>query len=338
MTPSARRPARSPEPGAAADGVRAVFFGSGSFAVPILRGALRAPGIRLVAVVTVPPAPSGRHAASTATPVGDEATRLGLPLLVPATLRDDAVATTLAALDARLGVAADYGLIVPQHVIDLFGAGILNTHPSLLPRWRGATPIAATIAAGDRETGVTIISMDAGIDSGPVVAADRWALGGDEDAPGLLATAAARGADLLARTAGPWARGELATHAQDEASATMTRPLRRADGWLDPREPAVGLERRVRAYRPWPGTFVETPTGRLIVHRVGLSDGHPADRPGVLVEHGDGVALATVAGRLVLDEVQPAGGKRMSGAEYRQGRGRALVGLEVRARTMDGDA
>ena len=151
---------------------------------------------------------------------------------------------------------ADYGQIVPAALLDPpFGA--LNLHPSLLPRHRGASPIPAAIVAGDRETGVTLMRMDAGLDTGPIVAVERLPLAGSETAPELEARLADLAADLLARSLEPWLRGDLPATPQPEEGATLTRPLRREDGRLDPALPAADLERRVRAYLPWPGTFLE---------------------------------------------------------------------------------
>jgi methionyl-tRNA formyltransferase len=326
-----------PEGAAESAATRTVFFGSGPFAVPILGALLAVPGVEVVAVVTVPTSRPSPGETSAATAVAVAAVEHGLPLLMPPSLRDATVITGLADLDASLGVLADYGRIVPGPVIAGFGSGILNVHPSLLPRWRGASPIAATIAAGDDRAGVTIISMDTGIDTGPIVAAAAWSLGGDEDAAHLRTVASERGAALLGRTIGPWLRGEIAPVAQDDRAATSTRPLVRDDGSIDGRRlPASSLERLVRALRPWPGCHLETRAGRLIVWRASVSETGADDLAGVLVREHDAIALATVDGRLVLEEVQPAGGRRMDGSAYLRGRGRSLPGTEVGvARTMD---
>jgi methionyl-tRNA formyltransferase len=296
-----------------------VFFGSGAFAVPVLDVLVGAPEVAVTGVVTTPDRPAGRRLDPRPTPVALRARELGLTVLQPAGLRNAEAVDTIGALRPRLGVLADYGRIVPPAILDLPDAGILNVHPSLLPRWRGASPIPATILAGDRDTGVTVIRMDEGLDTGPIVAVERWGLRGDEDAPALEARAAAVGAELIARLVGPWLRGEIAPRPQGEAGATMTRPLRREDGLLDPTRPAVELERQVRALRPWPGTYVESIAGRI----------------GVLDAHAEGGAIAQdrVAGRLgpdglhaaegsvlVLRTVRPAGGRPMSWAELLRGR------------------
>jgi methionyl-tRNA formyltransferase len=300
--------------------VPTIFLGSGSFAVPILEALLAAPEADIVAVVSAPDRAVGRKAVVTAVPVAARARELGLTLLQPDRIREPAAAAALAELRPTVGVLADYGQIVPSSVLDLPERGILNVHPSLLPRHRGASPIPAAILAGDPETGVTLIRMDAGLDTGPIVAVTRWPLNGEETAPGLEARAAAAGAELVTATLGPWLRGEIVAHPQSTDGVTLTRPLRREDGRLDPTRPAVELERQVRAFQPWPGTFVETDAGRIKVLRavVAPSEGGAA-APGTFAP-GAGLRLHTAAGDLVLLEVQPAGGRPMTGEELVLGR------------------
>lgn len=309
---------------------RVVFFGSGAFALPSLEALLTSREVTVVAVVTAPDRPVGRRAEPTPTPVAARARAAGLALRQPPRVRAPEAVAELAALAPELGVLADYGQIIPPALLDLPARGILNVHPSLLPQHRGATPVAATILAGDAEAGVTIIAMDAGLDTGPIVAAEAWPLRGDETAPELESEAAARGARLLLSVLPGWLAGERRATPQDEAVATLCRPFRREDGRLDPTRPASELERRVRALAPWPGTFVETDAGRLVVHRAGVGEGSPADRVGELVADADGLALATADGRLRLLELQLAGGRRMASAELRRGAGRALAGTLVR--------
>ena len=287
------------------------------------------PSVDVVGVLTAPARPAGRSGQLAPTPIADEARLLGLtPILAPERLRNPAAIVDVLALGADLVVLADYGRIVPE---ELLGSphGALNVHPSLLPRHRGASPIPATILAGDRETGVSIIRMDAGIDTGPVVAVERLGLSGRETAPELEDRLAKVGAELLARTVPAWIRGELIEQPQDHAAATLTRPLRRTDGRLDPRRPAAELERAVRAYLPWPGTYLETGLlGRLIVRSAMSGPSASSDVPGHLVAEGDGLALTTVAGRLLLGQVQLEGRRAMDASTLRRGAPR-LVGATV---------
>ena len=339
MTAAAGDVAAGAAPGGVdgAEPARTIFFGSGSFAVPILEALVSSPATDVVGVISAPDRPVGRGAIVTPVPVTARARELGIPLIQPDRIRHPAAFEAVAALRPVIGVLADYGQIVPAAILDLPPRGILNVHPSLLPRHRGATPIPAAILAGDRETGVTLIRMDEGLDTGPIVAAKRWALDGTETAPELEALAAEAGAALVTATLGPWLRGEVAPNTQPTEGVTLTRPLRREDGRLDPARSAAELERQVRALQPWPGTFVETDTGRIKVLRAvvapaaGGASPEAGGTPGALEPavapassgsfgEGPGLRLHTADGDLVLVEVQPAGGRRMTGEELLLGR------------------
>lgn len=316
-----------------------LFLGSGVFAVPILERLASHPSAHLVGAVTAPPRPAGRHREPRVTPVATLAGELGVPVLAPERLRDADATGAIARLRPALIVLADYGRLVPQAILDLPEHGALNLHPSLLPRHRGASPVPAAILAGDRETGVTLMLMDSGIDTGPIVAQRRFVLRGDELAPQLQQALAREAAELLADALEDWLAGRLIPHPQPEVGATLTRPLRREDGRLDATLPAAVLERQVRAYQPWPGSWLEVPAGmpgeggsggraagteRLLVWRarvvhVAESAAGPVP-PGALVPWQAGIALGTPDGLLALDEVQPGGGRRMSGADLKRGR------------------
>lgn len=318
-------------PGRAAGPVRTIFFGSGAFAVPILDAVADHPRLDVVAVVTAPDRPAGRSRALTPTPVAIRARERGLPVLQPPGVRAPEVVAELAALAPDLGVLADYGRIIPAALVDLPRLGILGIHPSLLPRHRGATPIPATILAGDAEAGVALYRMDAGLDTGPIVATTAWRLDGTETAPELEAAASARGAALLAGALDGYLDGTTIPQPQGTSGSTVTTRLTRDDARLDPSRPAAVLERQVRAHAGWPGSFVETRAGRLGVVAVTAAPGAPGDVPGSIVD-ADGVpALATRdGGRLVLRRVQPAGGREMAGADFLRGH-RDLVGTVVAA-------
>ncbi len=294
--------------------VRTVFIGSGGFGVDSLRRLASHDQVELVGVVTAPPRPAGRSRRLATTSLHGAAVELGIrSILAPERLRAaDSIAEVLA-LDPDLVVLADYGQIVPGELLGV-RHGALNLHPSLLPRHRGATPISAAILAGDPETGVTLMQMDHGLDTGPIVAQARVALEGTETAPDLERSLAAVAADLLGENVGPWVRRELGARPQDASRATLTRPLNREDGRLDPTRTTVELERQVRAYQPWPGSFVDTAVGRLVVWSAEV------DRSGPGAGRIDAMGLATSDGRLVLREVQPAGGKRMPWADFVRGR------------------
>lgn len=306
---------------------RTIFLGSGTFAVPIVSALAEHPLIDLIAVVTAPTR-RGSRGRPTDPPVAEWAAERGLPMLRPARLRDPASIAEVGELRPDLLVLADYGQIVPAVLLELPRHGALNLHPSLLPRHRGAAPIPAAILQGDQETGVSLMLMDAELDTGPLIAQRRLALDGFEIAPGLESALAVMSAEVLDASLEPWLNGELEPEPQPAEGATVTRPLHREDGRLDPAVAGAQLERQVRAYQPWPGSFIETPEGRVVVWRSRVGDPRGAV-PGTLIEAETGaLGLAASDGLLELVEVQPAGGRRMTGTELLRGRP-GLIGSTV---------
>jgi methionyl-tRNA formyltransferase len=308
---------------------RTVFLGTGAFAVPVLAALAEHPAVDLTAVVTAPQR-TGSRGRPVDPPVAHWAAEHGLAMLRPTRLRAPESIAEIELLRPDLLVLADYGQIVPAPLLELAPHGALNLHPSLLPRHRGATPIPAAILAGDAETGVSLILMDAGLDTGAIVAQWRTALDGHETAPELEEVLATQAAELLSATLELWLAGRIEPEPQPAAGVTFTRLLSREDGRLDPERTAAELERQVRAYQPWPGSFVETVFGRLVVWRARPADErHSGVQVGVLVLTPDtGLALTTSDGQLALVEVQPAAGRRMTGAELLRGRP-SLVGSHV---------
>jgi len=304
----------------AGERVRTIFIGSGRFGLETLRRIGASPDLELVAVVTAPPRPAGRRQQLLATDVAAAADRDAFrSVLTPARLRAPEAIAEVLALQPGLIVLADYGQIVPAALLGV-PHGALNLHPSLLPRHRGASPIPAAILAGDAETGVTLMRMDAGLDTGPVVAQVRHGLAGNESAPDLERDLELAAGDLFAANVGPWLRGELTAVPQPDEGATLTRTLRREDGRLDPSLAAADLDRHVRAFQPWPGTFLELADGRLVVTQASVAPPADGDVPGRLVRHGSTPALSTPDGRLVLERVTPPGRKPMTGADWLRGR------------------
>ncbi|CAN5707267.1 methionyl-tRNA formyltransferase [soil metagenome] len=300
--------------------VRTVFLGSGDFAVTIAESVAAHPAAKIVAVVSAPPRP-GPRGRTADPPVVGWALSGGMPLLRPARLRSDAAIDRIRSLEPELIVLADYGQIVPAEVLALPRYGALNVHPSLLPRHRGATPVAAAILAGDSETGVSLMLMDAGLDSGPLIAQRRVSLTGGETAPDLEQRLAVVSGELLAESLESWLAGGLAARAQPDEGVTLTRSLHREDGRLDPTLDPAALERQVRAYQPWPGSFFDTDSGRVVVWKARPAAQQRDPKIGQLVALADnGLGLTAGGGTFELLEVQPAGGRRMTASDLLRGR------------------
>jgi methionyl-tRNA formyltransferase len=310
---------------------RTLFLGSGTFAVPVATAIARHPSLELVGVVA---APERRDASGEpiASPVAEWAKQRQVGAYQPDRLRDPVAIEVVRRATPDLLVLADYGQIVPSPVLDLPKFGALNLHPSLLPRHRGASPIQASILEGDIETGVSLIRMDAGLDTGPLVAQRAVHLTGSETAPELEARLAALAADLLSDTLGPWLAGQIEPTPQADEGATMTRPMKREDGRLEPERGILHLDRQMRAYQPWPGSFIETVAGRVLVWDARPLVAGASRRSGTMIRlPANRLALATSDGMLELIEVQPAGGRRMTGADLLRGRPQ-LAGSEIIAR------
>ena len=293
MALRSQRP-RSPE-GTDRDRVRTVFLGSGAFGVPALRRLAEHPAVELVGVVTAPPRPVGRRQVLTPTPIGALAAELGLaPVLTPARLRAPESIEEILALAPGLAVLADYGQIVPPALLDL-PHGALNLHPSALPRWRGAAPIPATILAGDRETAVTLMRMDAGLDTGPAGRARGRAARRATSGPRTWRRAWPRSpASCWTGASGPGCAGSSRSCPSRREGVTLTRPLRREDGRLDPARPAL----RARAARAGLPALARarsccSPDGRLVVTAASVAPSVPGDVAGAIVIEGDRPALAT---------------------------------------------
>lgn len=297
--------------------MRIVFMGSPEFAVPSLE-ALAAAGYQIVGVYSQPDRPAGRGRALTPPPAKVAAERLGLPVYQPASLKPRAAFHQLAALRPELIVVAGYGLLLRPEVLALPAHGCLNVHPSLLPRHRGAAPVIGALLAGDEVMGVTIMQMDPGLDTGPIVAQAQEPVRPDDTAATLMDRLARIGARLLVETIPRWVAGELPAQPQDDRQATYTPKFSKADGALDWQRPAVELARRVRAFQPWPGTFAQWGDATL---KILLADAVPgAAAPGEVVRVGDEPAVGTAAGLLRLRQVQLPGRRPVGGAEFLRGR------------------
>ncbi|MCB0071264.1 MAG: methionyl-tRNA formyltransferase, partial [Caldilineaceae bacterium] len=244
----------------------------------------------------------------------------GIELLQPAGLRKDPAAVdALAALAPDLLVVAAYGLILPQRVLDIPRFGAVNVHASILPAYRGASPITAALLDGRAETGVTIMLMDAGMDTGPMLAQARQAIAPDDTAAGLSTRLAAQGADLLVATLPQWLAGEIAPVDQAELPGEVStcRLIKKEDGRIDWTSPATTIERMTRAYTPWPSAFTTWQGENFKILRARVVPGRAT--PGHVVAADGGVAVGTGDGLLQLDEVQPAGKRAMDVASFLNG-------------------
>lgn len=298
-------------------------MGTPPFAVPVLR-ALAAAGHVPRLVVARPDRPAGRGGRPRAPAVKAEAERLGLPVFQPESFADPGAVATLAAAEPDLIAVAAYGRLLPRAVLALPRRGILNVHPSLLPRWRGPSPVAAAIRAGDERTGVSVIELTARMDAGPVVAARAFPIGPADTTGALEARLAEAGAELLVESLPGWLAGDTAAAPQDEARATVCTLLTKDDGRLRAAMTAAEAERAVRACDPWPGAFAGWAGARLAVWRAHVEPaGDAALAPGTVARVGKAPAIAFREGLLALDEVQRAGGRRVSGEAFLNGeRGR----------------
>ena len=308
---------------------RIAFLGTGQFGLPLLRRVHRAAADLLV--VTQPDRPAGRRLQMRASPIASYAREHGVPVVTPARLRSSEGRSALAAFAPDGLLLAAYGQLVPGDLLALGSRPPLNVHPSLLPRHRGAAPVASTILAGDAQGGVTLMVMTEQLDAGPIVAQWPVALGGRETTPELEATLADLAADVVPAELERWAAGDCAATPQDERLATFVRPFRRADGWIDWRRPAVAIDRQVRALQPWPGAWT-TLDGRRVHVRRAIPVAGIDDVPIGALLPGERPLVACGVGALALEVVQPEGRPTMSAEAWRRGlpRQHVLLGAEGR--------
>ncbi|MDW8124652.1 MAG: methionyl-tRNA formyltransferase [Geminicoccaceae bacterium] len=295
--------------------LRLVFFGSAAFAVPALAALARSPH-RLLLVLSQPPRPAGRGLKERPTPVHEVAQRLGLPVRTPESLREPAILEELRALAPDLGVVAAYGLILPEAVLRIPRLGCVNLHASLLPRWRGAAPIQRAILAGDPVTGVCLMQMDRGLDTGPVLARRETPIGPRETAGELHDRLAAMAAELLLEELPAIEGGTARATPQPEDGASYAAKLGPEDQRLDFAQSAIALDRRIRALAPAPGAFCFARGERLVVLEAEPREG-PRGEPGTVVA--PPLVVACGEGALALLRVKRAGRKAMSAEELQRG-------------------
>jgi methionyl-tRNA formyltransferase len=297
--------------------VRTVFMGSPDFSLPTLRKL--AEGYPLAGVVTQPDRPAGRGRQLTPPPVKILAEELGIPLIQPSRLRADEAMQQLRQWDPELIVVAAFGQILRPDVLELPRYGCVNVHASLLPRWRGAAPIPAAILHGDSHSGVTIMLMDAGVDTGPMLSQRATPIQAGETSGELSERLAHLGAELLLETLPRYLSGELRPQPQAQEEAAYAPMLKKEDGRLDFNRTAPELERRVRAFNPWPGAFMEWQGGPLKVHRASLGAAVQGKPPGTCLVQAGLPGVAAAQGTLLLEELQPPGKRPLPGRDFLRG-------------------
>ena len=298
--------------------LRIIFAGTPEFAVPPLE-ALRAAGHEIAAVYTQPDRPAGRGQSLTASPVKRRALEFGLPVEQPPTLKLAAAVERLRDYAPDLMVVVAYGLILPQAVLDVPRLGCWNIHASLLPRWRGAAPIQRAILAGDAVTGITIMQMDAGLDTGPMLLVREVPIGPAESGGELHDRLSQVGAEAIVTAVAEWQGGRITPRPQPAEGASYATKLRKEEARIDWSQPAAAIARQVRAFNPWPVAETTWDGRQLRVWRAECTPG--ADTagaaPGTVLEGSAGrIVVATGDGALSLLQVQAAGRRALSAAEF----------------------
>ncbi|WP_298218437.1 methionyl-tRNA formyltransferase [Halothiobacillus sp.] len=297
--------------------VRILYAGTPLFAVPALQALAGDDSVEVLAVYTQPDRPSGRGQKLTQSPVKEAALALGIPVEQPPSLRDESAQAVLAGYRPDLMVVAAYGLILPVPVLETPRLGAINIHASLLPRWRGAAPIARAIEAGDRQTGITIMQMAQGLDTGDMLYKVALAIEPTDTAATLHDRLAELGAQALMTALPGIVVGAMTPEPQDDTQACYAAKLSKLEGRLDWREPADLLARRVRAFDPWPVAYTEFKSASLRIWSAEVEPDCPQARPGSVVGvDASGFVIATAEGGLRVLTCQQAGGKRICAADF----------------------
>lgn len=302
---------------------RIIFAGTPDFSLPTLETLIKDERFTVVGVLTAPDKPVGRKQVLTPPPVKTAALNHGIPVLQPARVMDAYDAITALKPDCMVVIA--YGHIIPQRLIDLPPHGIVNLHASLLPRWRGASPIQAAIAAGDTQTGVTLMKIDAGCDTGAILAQETYSIKGNETGASLHDALAQLSAEVARQYLQTYLTGSLEPQPQNDAQATSAKKLTRETGHIDWQQPAAAIERLVRAYHPWPGTWSQWNNKTLKIIAVEHEPIHINDHaPGTVFEHNDTLAVQCKNNALVLTTLQLQGKKPLDAASFLRGNAHIL--------------
>jgi methionyl-tRNA formyltransferase len=291
---------------------RIIFFGTPSFALPTLRILVEGRD-EVIAVVTQPDREKGRGRKVVISPVKELALQHGLPLLQPERAKEEAFQESLKMLQPDLFVVAAYGQILPKSVLSIPKFGAVNVHASLLPKYRGAAPIAWAILNGEKVTGVTTMMMDEGMDTGDILLQTEIPMSHEETCENLLNRLASLGAPLLSETLEKMKAGEIHPIPQDHSKATYAPPLKKEDGYIDWKKEAIEIDRQIRAFNPWPGAFTKWNDQLLKIFKGEIKEGTPLGKPGAVVWIGsDFIEVETGEGLLRIQEVQLEGRKRMA--------------------------
>ncbi len=294
-------------------------MGTPEFAVPSLAVLVAQPEHQIVAVVTQPDAPAGRGKQLAQSPVKQWALAHGLPVLQPPSLKPPEVVEELRAYQPDVIVVAAFGQILRRAVLDMPPHGCVNVHGSLLPRWRGASPVSAAIAAGDTVTGITIMRMDVGLDSGPMLSKRAEAIRADDTTGSLMARLALVGADLLVETLPGYLQGSLVSEAQDTTQVTLCKQIKKEEGRIYWQRSAIDIDRHVRAMLPWPSAFTLLNGKLLKIGRAEIRDRRISDVLGMIHVEKNTILVQCGEGVLQLLEVQPEGKKMMLAADFARG-------------------
>jgi methionyl-tRNA formyltransferase len=297
---------------------RIVFMGTPDFAVPILQTLLETQTV--TGVVTQPDRPAGRGQALRPSPVKVLALQAGVPLYQPASLRPPEAAGAIRDWEPEAIVVAAFGQILRSHVLSLPPRGCINVHASLLPRWRGASPIYHAILAGDHQTGISLMQMEAGLDTGPVFVQEAIAIRRHDTAATLHDRLADLGAAMVGRYLNDILAGRLVPEPQNESAATYAPMIKKEDGELDWQEAAMALERRVRAMTPWPGAYTWWQGERLRIIAAEARVAGTGAPPGTASSIDGAIVVSAGAGALRLLQLQPAGGRVMDADAFVRGR------------------
>ena len=297
--------------------MRIVFMGTPDFAVPVLSRLMEA-GHEIAAVYSQPDRPAGRGRKLVPTPTKRFAEEYGIEVHQPKSLRSEAECAGLASLSPEVVVVAAYGLFLPPEALEIPPLGCLNIHPSLLPRYRGPSPVVSAIINGDDETGVTVMKLDEGMDSGPILAQKQVPIDERDTGPELTRRLFDLGANLLAETLPGWASGSIQASPQDESQATFTTLVKKEDGEIDWTDNAERIARMVRAYEPWPGTFTYW-DDKLLKILAAKSTAGSASPGHVVGLNGSGIGIGTGDGLLAVDRLQMEGRRPSNAQDFVRG-------------------